>query len=495
MVPLLSIKHVSKSFPGVKALDDVSFDVYAGEVHVLMGENGAGKSTLMKILSGAYQPDQGSIEIAGQSVNIQSPIHSQRLGISMIYQELTVLDNLDVGRNIMLGQEPRAALGQINWRQLYKQAAHVLKDLELDLDARTPLDRLNIAQHQMVEIARAVQHNPRLIIMDEPTSSLGKHEEEVLFALIARLKARQVGIIYISHRMDEVFRLADRITVLRDGKHIHTNSVAVLSKDKLIEMMVGRKVEQVKKQGYQKQKVVLEVKHVSLTKRLEDIHFCLYQGEVLGIAGLVGAGQTQLAQLLFGMTQADQGEVRLEGQRLQLKTPQDAIKHKIAYVPEDRKQLGLVLMMSLQNNMSLAALEQHSRLGFLNFHHLRQHANAWIDKLQIKTSSLKKSVEELSGGNQQKVVLAKWLSLNPKVLILNEPTRGIDVGAKTEVHKLIGEIASQGVAVIMISSELPEILTISDRILVMHQGRITAELEASQATEQRILTYAFGEAA
>jgi ABC-type sugar transport system ATPase subunit len=493
--PILRINNISKTFPGVKALDDVSFDVHKGEVHVLMGENGAGKSTLMKILSGAYQPDAGLIELDGQAVSISDPIHSQQLGISMIYQELTVLDNLDVGRNIMLGQEPKAVFGQVDWKELYQRADKVLEELELPLDARTPLENLNIAERQMVEIARAVQRNPRLVIMDEPTSSLGKHEEEVLFSLIARLKAKGVSIIYISHRMEEVFRLADRITVLRDGKHIATDLAKNFSKDRLIVLMVGRKVEAIERGNTGKGKVILEIKNLSKNKRLHDVSFQLHAGEVLGIAGLVGAGQTELAQILFGADKADTGEVWLNGQRLHLRTPQDAISQGIAYVPEDRKGLGLVLMMDVQNNMSLATLKENSSLGVLNFKQLREGAKQWVDKLKVRTSSLKKSVEELSGGNQQKVVLAKWLALGPKVFILNEPTRGVDVGAKTEVHKLIREIASQGVAVLMISSELPEVLSVSDRILVMWQGRITADLEAKTATEQNVLTYAFGEAA
>jgi ABC-type sugar transport system ATPase subunit len=493
--PILRIHHISKAFPGVQALADVSFDVQQGEVHVLMGENGAGKSTLMKIFSGAYQPDSGTLELNGQAVTITDPLQSQRLGISMIYQELTVLDNLDVGRNILLGQEPKAVLGQVDWKTLYERAANVLKELELPLDVRTPLEQLSLAQKQMVEIARVVQRSPRIVIMDEPTSALGKHEEEVLFSLIARLKAKGVSIIYISHRMEEVFRLADRITVLRDGKHIATDVASAFDKHKLIELMVGRNVENVARSETKRSKVLLEVKNLSKGKRLYDVSFQLHAGEILGVAGLAGAGQTELAQILFGIDKADSGEVLLEQTPLHLKTPRDAIERGIAYVPEDRKGLGLVLMMDVQNNMSLATLKENSSLGVLNFKGLRENAMQWVKKLEVRTSSLKKSVEELSGGNQQKVVLAKWLALKPKVLILNEPTRGIDVGAKTEVHKLIREIAAQGVAVLMISSELPEVLSVSDRILVMWQGRITGTLEAQSASEQRVLRYAFGEAA
>jgi ABC-type sugar transport system ATPase subunit len=413
----------------------------------------------------------------------------------MIYQELTVLDNLDVGRNIMLGQEPLLALNQVNWKALYERARQVLAELELEFDVRTPLSRLNLAQQQMVEIARAVQRNPRLIIMDEPSSALGKHEEQVLFDLIRRLKSRNVSIIYISHRMDEVFLLADTITVLRDGRHITTRAAAELNREKLIELMVGRKVEATKPEQRKFGGTILKTRRLSKGKSLCGLNLELRSGEILGVAGLAGAGQTVLAQLLFGADKPDEGDILLDGKTVRLYSPQDAISQGIAYVPEDRKQLGLVLSMALQANLTLASLKQHSQLGISKNQQLRKTAQGWVEQLAIRTPSLRQGVESLSGGNQQKVVLAKWLSLKPRLLILNEPTRGIDIGAKAEVHKLIRDIALEGVAVLMISSELPEVLAISDRIIVMWQGRITGEMPRSEASEAQILRLAFGQEA
>jgi ABC-type sugar transport system ATPase subunit len=497
-IPLVRLDQISKAFPGVRALDNVSFDVLPGEVHVLMGENGAGKSTLMKILSGAYQPDSGTIQIDGASVVLGDPLDAQRRGIAMIYQELTLLDNLDVGRNVMLGQEPSRG-GMVAWGALYAEAERILRDLALSLDARAPVAALNMAERQMVEIARAARRDPRIIVMDEPTSSLTQSEEETLFALIARLKARGVGIIYISHRMDEVFRLADRITVLRDGKHITTRPASALTRAELIALMVGREVDSSVPRGVGAiGQVILETRVVSSGARVRDVNLQLRAGEILGLAGLIGAGRTELAEVLFGARRVESGEIRLDGQPMIFLSPDDAIQRGIAYVPDDRKGLGLVLMQSVQTNITLAALERLIRApllmgGVLNGGAIRSTVAAWTQRLNIRAASPSVNVELLSGGNQQKVVLAKWLSRNPRVLILNEPTRGIDVGAKAEVHALIRDIASQGVAVLMISSELPEVLSVSDRIVVMAGGRITGEMPARGATEQTVLALAFGE--
>ncbi|MCS6835401.1 MAG: sugar ABC transporter ATP-binding protein [Anaerolineae bacterium] len=489
---LISFEHISKQFPGVRALDDVSFEVQAGQVHVLMGENGAGKSTLMKILAGVYQPDSGIIRLAGQPISLHDPLSAAAQDIAMIYQELTVLDNLDVGRNIMLGQEPSRG-GLVNWKALYMQAQAIVDELELGLDVRTPLSRLSLAERQMVEIARAVRRQPRIIVMDEPTSSLGKHEEEVLFALIGRLKARGAAILYISHRMDEVFRLADTITVLRDGAHITTEPAAHFTRERLIELMVGRKVEAVERQARPRGAVVLEARELVSGRLLRGVTLQLAAGEVLGVAGLAGSGQTELARVLFGVRQPQSGSLWLDGRQVRFRSPQEAIAHGVAYVPEDRKSLGLVLMMGVQANMSLAALTRYQRHGLIDFARLRQLVADWTQRLNIKASVQQESVELLSGGNQQKVVLAKWLALQPRVLILNEPTRGIDVGAKAEVHQLIREIAAGGMAVLMISSELPEVLSVSDRIIVMRQGRISGELLAHEADETRVLALAFAD--
>jgi rhamnose transport system ATP-binding protein len=491
--PLIQFENITKTFPGVKALNGVTFNVYAGKTHILMGENGAGKSTLMKILAGAYQPDSGNIKLEGRETKISDPIQAVDHGISMIYQELTVLDNLDVGRNIMLGQEPLLPLGMVDWKTLYRQAQTVLDELHLALDVHMPLSSLSIADRQMVEIARAARRNPRIIVMDEPTSSLGKHEEEVLFAMIERLKERRVAIIYISHRMDEVFRLGDTITVLRDGTHITTEPASNFTRERLIELMVGRKIEVLNVGEARVGDTVLETRGLSRGHRLKNIDIRLCKGEVLGVAGLVGAGQTDLAQVLFGVDHPDSGGIYIAGKPVTICSPQDAIQMGIAYVPEDRKGLGLVLMLPVQTNMALASLRLITKRGMIDRQAVRQMVDKWTQRLNIRAASPQQTIENLSGGNQQKVVLAKWLSINPRVLILNEPTRGIDVGAKTEVHHLIREIAGQGVAVMMVSSELPEVLAVSDRIIVMRNGMITGEMPARQANEKKVLELAFAE--
>ncbi len=490
--PLVRLRAISKAFPGVLALDNVSFDVLPGEVHVLLGENGAGKSTLMKILSGAYQPDSGSIEIDGRPVRISDPVAGQQLGIAMIYQELTVLENLDVGRNIMLGQEP-TRLGHVQWARLYDEAARVLDDLHLDIDPRTPLANLAISERQMVEIARAAHRSPRIMVMDEPTSSLTQAEEETLFALIGRLKEKGVGIVYISHRMDEVFRLADRITVLRDGKHIDTRDAKAYTRELAIEQMVGRKVESLSADDAAPRGApILEARRLTLGKRVRDVDLTLHAGEIVGLAGLVGAGRTPLAEMLFGALRPTSGQLLVDGRPVRFRSPADAIAAGIAYVPEDRKGLGLILAMDVKTNMMLSLLDRLTRVGILQPRGIRDLVQEWTQRLNIRAASPNADIEGLSGGNQQKVVIAKWLARSPRVLILNEPTRGIDVGAKNEVHLLIRETARQGVAVLMISSELPEVLAVSHRIVVMAGGAISGELPAHEATEERVLAFAFG---
>ena len=497
MPPLVRLHAITKSFPGVKALDDVSFDILAGEVHALMGENGAGKSTLMKILSGAYQPNGGVIEINGQPVRIHNPAEAARLGIGMIYQELTVLPNLDVGRNLLLGREPMAALWRVDRHRLYAIATQILADLSLDIDPRTPLENLSIGQRQMVEIARVVASEPAVLIMDEPTSSLGKHEEEVLFELIRKLRSRNVAIVYISHRMDEVFLLADRITVLRDGRHVTTQPTTALTRSELIRLMVGRTIEEIQQRARQHStgQIVLEAHGLRSGKRLRNGSISLHAGEVVGVAGLIGAGRTQMARVLFGAARAEAGEIKIDGQPFHFRTPIDAIRAGIAYVPEDRKGQGLVLCNSARFNLMLASLRKLARNGVLHNTRIDALYAEWVDRLHIRAPSGATIIENLSGGNQQKIVLAKWLARRPRILILNEPTRGIDVGAKAEVHVLIRAIAAQGVAVMMISSELPEILAVSDRIVVMWNGETTGEMNAAYATEEKVLALAFGEGA
>lgn len=493
--PLVRFRHVSKSFPGVRALNDVSFEIWSGEVHALMGENGAGKSTLMKILAGACQPDSGVVEIDGQPVHLHSPAEATRLGIGMIYQELTVLPNLDVARNLLLGREPLKWLWQVDNRRLYSMAAQILHDLDLKIDPHTPLDALSPGERQMVEIARVVAREPRILIMDEPTSSLGKHEEDVLFKLIHRLRSRNIAIVYISHRMDEVFLLADRVTVLRDGSWITTQPVHELSRPELIRLMVGRAVEETRQNAspHPNGELILEARGLRCGKRLRNGNVTLRRGEVLGVAGLIGAGRTEMARVLFGIDQPEAGEIRIDGRRVAFRSPADAIRHGIAYVPEDRKKQGLVLSGSVRFNLILASLREMARGGFLRPDLMEALYTHWREQLRIRAPSSAATVESLSGGNQQKVVLARWLARRPRILILDEPTRGIDVGAKTEVHRLIREVASQGIAVMMISSELPEILAVSDRILVMWNGETTGELDAATAAEEDVMALAFGE--
>jgi ribose transport system ATP-binding protein len=411
----------------------------------------------------------------------------------MIYQELTLLDNLDVGRNVLLGQEPaRGAL--MDWGRLYAEAADTLQALGLDIDPRAPLDSLNMGERQMVEIARASRRASRVIVMDEPTSSLTKSEEETLFALIDRLKARGLGIIYISHRMDEVFRVADRITVLRDGRHIETRPASAFTRGELIALMVGREIDTaVKRSNNAIGQVILEARGLHLGRRVRDVSLALRAGEIVGLAGLVGAGRTEAAEILFGAAQPDSGTILLDGKPVHFRSPADAIHAGIAYVPDDRKGAGLVLTLPVSTNLVLAGLERVAHAGVLSIKAIRETVAAWTQRLNIRAASPQMNIELLSGGNQQKVVLAKWLSRQPRVLILNEPTRGIDVGAKAEVHALIREIAAQGVAVLMISSELPEILSVSDRIVVMAAGRITGDMPARDATEQDVLALAFAD--
>lgn len=492
---LVSLEGIRKAFPGVQALDQVSFDVLPGEVHVLMGENGAGKSTLMKILSGAYQPDSGAIRINGREVHLSDPLQANRLGIAMIYQELTLLDNLDVGRNVLLGQEPSRS-GLVDWGRLYREAETVLRDLDLALDARASIGSLNMGERQMVEIARAAHRASRVLVMDEPTSSLTKAEEETLFALIERLKARGMGIIYISHRMDEVFRVADRITVLRDGKHIATRPASAFTQEELIALMVGREVDtSVKRLGGKVGQVVLDARGIVRGKRVRGVSIKLRSGEVVGMAGLVGAGRTELAEVLFGAARPDAGDILIDGQPVVFRQPQDAIARGIAYVPDDRKGLGLVLMLPVQTNLILAALERVAKSGVLSLRTIRETVTAWTERLNIRAASPKTNIELLSGGNQQKVVLARWLEANVKVLLLNEPTWGVDVGARSDIYDQLEALAAQGLAILMVSSDIEEVLSVSHRIVTIYKGRLTGAFLQADATQEKLLHAAAGGAA
>lgn len=490
----LRMENISKAFPGVQALSGVTFEVAKGEIHALVGENGAGKSTLMKILTGAQPRDEGRITMRGEAVEIATPSDAQALGISMIHQELSLIPYLTVGQNIYLGREPRARIpGFIDWPTLYAQSQQLLDRLNVDVDARAEVQGLRIAQQQMVEVTKALSLNADLIAMDEPTSALTERETEVLFGVMRSLKAQGVSLIFISHRLGEVLEIADRVTVLRDGQLIGTVPIAELDEDRVVQMMVGRELgEMYPKAKTERQELVLEAIGLHDGRELHGVDLKLHRGEILGIAGLVGAGRTALAETLFGIRPAVAGEVRVEERQVKLNSPREAIKMGMGFVPEDRKLQGLFMNMAVRENIVLSAMDKVARWGFVSFTKADQLAGEVVKRLDIHTPSLRQRVRNLSGGNQQKVIIARWLTLKPRVLILDEPTRGIDVGAKAEIHALMSQLAQEGVGVLMISSELPEVLGVSDRILVMHEGRVTGEFTRGQATQDDIMRAATG---
>ena len=492
--PALQMRGITKTYPGVRALDSVDFDVRRGEVHALLGENGAGKSTLMKILAGAQPMDSGEILIDGAPVHITTPQKAMELGISIIYQEFNLVPYLNAAENIFLGREPKAAIpGFVDFGTMYSEAQTVIDHLGVKLNVRTPVNRLSVAQQQMVEIGKATSRNATIIAMDEPSATLTEHELESLFELIRSLKAKGVSIVYISHRLEEIFQIADRVTILRDGQFVGTKDVADLDRDEMIHMMVGRELkEKIPKQAAEIGDPMLEVKGLNRKGALEDINLEVRKGEVLGIAGLVGAGRTELARAIFGADPIDSGEITLNGKTVHVRSPKDAIKLGIGLVTEDRKALGLILGMVVRENITLANLDAVTKLGFVNQREEKRAAQKYIEDLMIKTPSSEQQVQNLSGGNQQKVVLAKWLFTQSRVLIFDEPPRGIDVGSKVEIYQLMNRLAATGAAIIMISSELPEILGMSDRILVMHEGRIAGELSKEDATQEKIMWLATG---
>jgi ribose transport system ATP-binding protein len=496
---VLQMQGIRKAFPGVVALDGVNLEVRRGEVHVLLGENGAGKSTLMKILSGAYQRDGGRVLLDGREAEIKSPRQARALGVSIIYQELNLVPHLSAAENIFLGREPlqsRGLPGLIDRRAMREAAGRILTGLGADFDPRRPVKELSIAGRQMVEIAKAVSLDARILIMDEPTSALTERESRELFARIRRLKAEGVAVIYISHRLEEVFEIGDRVTVLRDGRHVATRDIRDVTKPELIRLMADRELtEQFPKVTAPRGREVLRVEGLGRRGALEDVSFSLFEGEVLGVAGLLGAGRTALARVLFGLDRADAGRVFLKGRRQQVTSPRRAINLGLGFLTEDRKSQGLVLPLSVQENVCLPSVERFSRLGVMRPDEEAQAAGRYIRDLRIKATGPRHKVVYLSGGNQQKVVLAKWLCARGDILIFDEPTRGIDVGAKAEIYQLMNQLTAAGAAIIMISSELPEILGMSDRILVMHRGRVSGEFAAAEATQERVLRRALGEPA
>ena len=490
----LRMQGISKSFPGVQALKSVDFSVFQGEIHALVGENGAGKSTLMKILTGALLGDEGQISLGHQPVQINSPGDAQQLGISMIHQELSLIPYLTVGQNIFLGREPRARLGAfIDWPELYSQAQVLLDQLNVNVDSQASVQDLSIAQRQMVEVAKALSFNADLIAMDEPTSSLTDRETEVLFQVMRSFKERGISIIFISHRLEEVFEIADRITVLRDGETIGSSDVGELDVDQVVRMMVGRELgELYPKDEIERRGVVLEASGLGDGRELRLVDAALQSGEILGIAGLAGAGRTALAETLFGVRAAVKGQIKIGGKPTRIQHPGQAIRLGMGFVPEDRKLQGLFLNMAVRENVVISALPEVSRYSFINFSQADKLAREFVEKLKIRTPSLKQLIRNLSGGNQQKVIIARWLTLKPKILILDEPTRGIDVATKAEIHALMNQLAKEGVAVMMVSSDLPEVLGVSDRILVMRSGKIVAEFSREEATQDKIMHAATG---
>ena len=488
MSVVLSLEHVSKSFPGVKALDDVRFDVRAGEVHALLGENGAGKSTLIKIVSGLYPPDAGTMRLDGQEVRFASPHDAQAAGIATIFQELLLFPALSVAENIFMGHAPRTRLGALDWAAMRAKAQDLLASLDIhDLDVTRLVGALSVGNRQRVEIAKALSQNARILIMDEPTAALTEADVERLFGIVRLLRARGVGVVYIRHRLEEVFVLADRVTVLRDGAYVGTKEVATTSTDELITMMVGRTIDNLfPKLDAEVGRPVLEVRELCGEPLFRDVSLQLRAGEIVGLAGLVGAGRSELAQAIFGIRPATSGTILIDGRAVSIDNPAQAKRHGIAYVPEDRGTQGLIRPMRLRENVSLAVLRQMLRGPFIDRGAETALAERSMRQLNIRASGPEQVVEKLSGGNQQKVVLSKWLATRPRILIMDEPTRGIDVGAKAEIHRLMSGLAKEGLAVLMISSELPEIMGMSDRILVMRGGTVVAEFARGAASQEAI---------
>jgi len=486
--PALRLESIVKTFPGVRALDGVSFDVMPGEVHALMGENGAGKSTLMKVLGGIYQPDEGRILVGETPAVMTSPLQAKSKGIVFIHQELSLAEELTVAENIYLGELPRKRFGLVDWATLYAQTDAILAKLKVGFDARTRVGDLSIANQQMVEIARALTVDAKAVIFDEPTASLTDAEKVVLFDVIADLKSHGVGIIYISHRMEEIFKITDRISVLRDGSYRGTLATAETTEDEITQLMIGRKLDLSRNVAHHDLgDVALEVRGLTVQGLFEDISFEVRRGEVVGFYGLVGAGRTEIAETLFGLREPNAGTILLDGQATRIGSPADAIAKGISLVPEDRKGQGLVLGMNCRDNMTLPQVDDLKAGPFVADGAEIAIFDQYRDRLDIRTPGWKQMVGNLSGGNQQKIVIGKWLSMHPNVLIVDEPTRGIDVGSKSEIHNLIRELAAQGYAVIVISSEMPEVLHVADRIVAMYSGRIMRTFAADEVTEDNLI--------
>jgi rhamnose transport system ATP-binding protein len=491
--PVLEIRGVSKRFDATQALDDVSLTLHAGEIHALLGENGAGKSTLIKIITGVHQPDRGQILLSARPVAIRSAAEAQRLGVAAIYQEPLLFPDLNVAENIFISHQDRGAV--VGWREMFREAEAILAELGVALDVRSPARGLTLAAQQSVEIAKAISLNVRVLIMDEPTASLSAHEVQELFRLARDLKRQGVAILFVSHRIEEVFEIADKVTVFRDGRLISTRLAIEATPQRVIADMVGREIDLTKARATSAGKdVVLSVADLSRQGVFEGVTFDLHRGEVLGFAGLIGAGRTDVGLALFGIEPATSGTIRLAGKPIAIRSPRDGMKLGIAYVSEDRRQLGLVLPMAIFANITLPVLRRYlNRFGLVRTSLERRTAGEFGARLAIRTPSVDLEVAKLSGGNQQKVMLSKWLNTNPSILILDEPTRGVDVGSKAEVHAIIAELAAEGIGVIVISSDLPEVLVLSDRVLVMREGRQMAILDRATANQETVMAAAMGQ--
>ena len=492
---LLRMVNIDKSFPGVQALKGVNLNVGYGEVHALVGENGAGKSTLMKCLIGIYSPNGGEIYFDGKKIENYTTAQALQMGISMIHQELSPILYRPIMENLWLGREPVNKFGFVDHKQMYKQSLDVLKEIELDEDPRTLMANLTVAKMQMVEIAKAISYNAKLIIMDEPSSALTEHEEEQLFKIIRKLKESGTSVIYISHRLSEIISIADKVTVMRDGRDVGTENIENISLDQIITMMIGRTMDEM----YPKLKVnigepILQVKNLSHRKFFKNVSFEVRRGEIFGIAGLIGAGRTEVIETIFGIRPKSEGEILINGKPVEINSPRDAIANRMGFLTEDRRATGIFSVLGVDVNMAIPNYDRFvTKFGFVNEKAVSESCMKFVNEIQIKTPSLTQKIQNLSGGNQQKVLMARWLMTEPDILFLDEPTRGIDVGAKAEIYKLITMLAAEGKCIVMVSSELPEILGMSDRIMVMHEGRVTAILDnGPDITQEVIMRYATG---
>ncbi len=489
---LLSAEGIRKEFPGVVALDDVEFKLKRGTVHALMGENGAGKSTLMKILAGIYTPDKGEVKLKGVDIRLTSPLDALENGIAMIHQELNLMPFMTVAENIWIRREPKNRFGFVDHGEMNRITARLFDRLKIKIDPEIEVRHLSVANRQMVEIAKAVSYESDVLIMDEPTSALTEREVAHLFEIIRDLREQGIGIVYITHKMNELFEIADEFSVFRDGKFIGTHASSNVTRDDIIRMMVGREITQMfPKEEVPIGDVVLSVKNLTLDGVFRDVSFDVRAGEILGIAGLVGSGRSNVAETLFGVTPASSGTISIDGKTLSINSPNTAIRHRMAFLTEDRKDTGCLLILDILENMQIAVLQDRFvKGGFVTEKQITAACEDMSRKLRVKTPNLQERIENLSGGNQQKVLIGRWLLTNPRILILDEPTRGIDVGAKAEIHRLVTELARNGVAVIMISSEMPEVLGMSDRIMVMHEGRVTGFLDRAEATQIKVMELA-----